>query len=48
MSRRMTRLFIESIEMLYACAAKNDDALSKLRRGRKKHTASRDKSRKAQ
>src|SRR5882762_6297340 len=39
----MGRLFIEPIEMLYAWAAKNDDALSKLRRRRKKHTASRDK-----
>jgi hypothetical protein len=29
-------------------AAKNDDALSKLRRRRKKHTASRDKARKVQ
>jgi DNA-binding HxlR family transcriptional regulator len=29
------RLFIEPIEMLYAWAAKNDDALSKLRRRRK-------------
>jgi hypothetical protein len=37
------RLFIEPIEMLYAWAAKNDDALSKLRRRRKKHQASRDK-----
>jgi DNA-binding HxlR family transcriptional regulator len=36
----MGRLFIEPIEMLYAWAAKNDDALSKLRRRRKKHTAS--------
>ena len=36
------RLFIEPLEMLYAWAAKNDDALSKLRRRRKKHTASRD------
>ncbi len=34
------RLFIEPIEMLYAWAAKNDDALSKLRRRRKKQTAS--------
>jgi hypothetical protein len=42
------RLFIEPIEMLYAWAAKNDDALSKLRRRRKKHTASRDKARKVQ
>jgi DNA-binding HxlR family transcriptional regulator len=42
----MGQLFIEPIEMLYAWAAKNDDALSKLRRRRKKHTASRDKSRK--
>jgi len=32
------RLFIEPIEMLYAWAAKNDDALSKLWRRRKKHT----------
>jgi len=39
---------IEPIEMLYAWAAKNDDALSKLRRRRKKHTASRDKARKVQ
>jgi DNA-binding HxlR family transcriptional regulator len=44
----MGRLFIEPIEMLYAWAAKNDDALSKLRRRRKKHTASSDKARKAQ
>src|SRR3984957_18910581 len=44
----MGRLFIEPIEMLYAWAAKNDDALSKLRRRRKKHTASIDKARKAQ
>jgi DNA-binding HxlR family transcriptional regulator len=36
------------VEMLYAWAAKNDDALSKLRRRRKKHTASRDKARKVQ
>ena len=43
----MGRLFIEPIEMLYAWAAKNDDALSKLRRRRKKHTVSRDKARKA-
>jgi DNA-binding HxlR family transcriptional regulator len=39
----MGRLFIEPIEMLYTWAAKHDDALSKLRRSRKKHTASRDK-----
>ena len=44
----MGRLFIEPIEMLYAWAAKNDDALSKLRRRRKKLTASRDKARKVQ
>jgi DNA-binding HxlR family transcriptional regulator len=44
----MGRLFIEPIEMLYAWAAKNDDALSKLRRRRKKHTPSRDKARKIQ
>src|SRR3977135_658733 len=44
----MGRLFIEPIEMLYAWAAKNDDALSKVRRGRKKHTPSRDKVRKVQ
>jgi DNA-binding HxlR family transcriptional regulator len=44
----MGRLFIEPIEMLYAWAAKNYDALSKLRRRRKKHTASRDKARKVQ
>ena len=37
----MGRLFIEPIEMLYAWAAKNDDALSKLRRRRKRRTASR-------
>jgi DNA-binding HxlR family transcriptional regulator len=43
----MGRLFIEPIEMLYAWAAQNDDALSKLRRRRKKHTASRDEARKA-
>jgi hypothetical protein len=42
------RLFIEPIEMLYAWAAKNDDALSKLRRRRKKHTPSRDKAMKVQ
>ena len=36
------------VEMLYAWAAKNDDALSKLRRRRKKHTPSRDKVRKVQ
>jgi len=42
----MGRLFIEPIEMLYAWAAKNDDVLSKLRRRRKKHTASKDKARK--
>jgi DNA-binding HxlR family transcriptional regulator len=41
------RLFIEPIEMLYAWAAKNDDALSKLRRRRKKHAASKDKTRRA-
>jgi DNA-binding HxlR family transcriptional regulator len=44
----MGRLFIEPIEMLYAWAAKNDDALSKLRRRRKKHTLSRDKAMKVQ
>src|SRR5260221_5302697 len=44
----MGRLFIEPIEMLYAWAAKDDDALSKLRTWRKKHTASRDKARKVQ
>ena len=37
----MGRLFIEPIEMLYMWAAKNDDALSKLRRRRKKRTAPR-------
>jgi DNA-binding HxlR family transcriptional regulator len=42
----MGRLFIEPIEMLYAWAAKNDEALSKLRRRRKKRTASRDQARK--
>jgi DNA-binding HxlR family transcriptional regulator len=42
------RLFIEPIEMLYAWAAKNDDALAKLRRRRKKHSASRGKAKKAQ
>ncbi|HXA04419.1 MAG TPA: PAS domain S-box protein, partial [Bryobacteraceae bacterium] len=42
------RLFIEPIEMFYAWAAKNDDALSKLRRRRKKRTPSRDKPRKVQ
>jgi DNA-binding HxlR family transcriptional regulator len=42
------RLFIEPIEMLYAWAAKNNDALSKLRRRRKRHTAPRDKARKTQ
>jgi hypothetical protein len=40
--------FIEPIEMLYACAAKNDDALSKLRRRRKKRTPLRDKAMKVQ
>jgi hypothetical protein len=35
----MGRVFIEPIEMLYAWEAKNDDASSKLRRRRKKHTA---------
>src|SRR5260221_9724075 len=44
----MGRLFIEPIETLCAWAAKNDDALSKLRRRRKKPTASRDKARKVQ
>src|SRR6266404_3078399 len=44
----MGRLFIEPIEMLYAWAAKNDDALSKLRRRRKKQAASTDKTRKVQ
>jgi DNA-binding HxlR family transcriptional regulator len=44
----MGRLFIEPIEMLYAWAAKNDEALSKLRRRRKKRTASRDQARKTQ
>jgi DNA-binding PadR family transcriptional regulator len=44
----MGRLFVEPIEMLYAWAAKNDEALSKLRRRRKKRTASRDKARKTQ
>jgi hypothetical protein len=34
--------------MLYAWAAKNDDALSKLRRRRKKHAASKDKAMKVQ
>jgi DNA-binding HxlR family transcriptional regulator len=43
----MGRLFIEPIEMLYAWAAKNGDALSKFRRRQKKHT-SRDKARKVQ
>jgi DNA-binding HxlR family transcriptional regulator len=42
------RLFIEPIEMLYAWAAKNDDALSKLRRRRKMQAASTDKTRKVQ
>ena len=42
------RLFIEPIEMLYAVGDKNDDALSKLRGRRKKHTASRDKAGKVQ
>lgn len=36
----MGRLFIEPLEMLYAWAAKNDAALSKLTRRRKKHAAS--------
>ena len=44
----MGRLFIEPIEMLYAWGAKNDDALSKLTRRRKKRTASADKTRKVQ
>jgi len=44
----MGRLFIEPIEMLYAWAAKNDDALSELRRGWKKHMVSRDKVMKVQ
>jgi DNA-binding HxlR family transcriptional regulator len=44
----MGRLLIEPIEMLYAWAAKNDDALSKLRRRRKKNTASTDKAGKFQ
>jgi DNA-binding HxlR family transcriptional regulator len=44
----MGRLFIEPIEMLYAWAAKNDEALSKLRRRRKKRTASRDQAKKTQ
>ena len=44
----MGQVFIEPIEMLYAWAARNDDALSKLRRSRKKHTPSRDKVRKVQ
>src|SRR6202047_1419708 len=35
------RVFMEPIEMLYAWAAKNDDALSKLSRRRKKHPGSR-------
>jgi hypothetical protein len=34
--------------MLYAWAAKNDDALSKLRRRRKNYAASRDKAMKVQ
>jgi DNA-binding HxlR family transcriptional regulator len=42
------RLFIEPIEMLYAWAAKNDDALSKLRRRRRNYAASRDKAMKVQ
>jgi len=44
----MGRLFIEPIEMLYAWAAKNDDALSKLKRRRKKQTASKEEARKVQ
>jgi DNA-binding HxlR family transcriptional regulator len=44
----MGRLLIEPIEMLYAWAAKNNDALSKLRRRRQKHAASRGKTRKVQ
>jgi DNA-binding HxlR family transcriptional regulator len=39
----MGRLFIEPLEMLYAWAAKNDAALSKLTRRRKKHAASKKK-----
>ena len=44
----MGRLFIEPIEMLYAWAAKNDEALSKLRRRRKKQMASRGNATKVQ
>jgi DNA-binding HxlR family transcriptional regulator len=44
----MGRLFIEPIEMLYAWAAKNNDALSKLRRRRQKHAALKGKARKVQ
>lgn len=39
----MGQLFIEPLEMLYAWAAKNDAALSKLTRRRKKHAASKEK-----
>jgi DNA-binding HxlR family transcriptional regulator len=39
----MGQLFIEPLEMLYAWAAKNDAALSKLTRRRKKHAASKGK-----
>jgi DNA-binding HxlR family transcriptional regulator len=39
----MGKLFIEPLEMLYAWAAKNDAALSKLTRRRKKNAASKQK-----
>jgi DNA-binding HxlR family transcriptional regulator len=41
------KLFIEPLEMLYAWAAKNDAALSKLTRRRKKNAASKRKAEKA-
>jgi DNA-binding HxlR family transcriptional regulator len=39
----MGKLFIEPLEMLYAWATKNDAALSKLTRRRKKHAVSKKK-----
>jgi DNA-binding HxlR family transcriptional regulator len=39
----MGKLFVEPLEMLYAWAAKNDAALSKLTRRRKKNAASKQK-----
>jgi DNA-binding HxlR family transcriptional regulator len=43
----MGKLFIEPLEMLYAWAAKNDAALSKLRRRRKTRADSKEKTEKA-